>query len=737
MQQNKKKRWIIAVSAILAAAILIGVIIILILPSKSERFFEGEAEAYYQSLLAKGFPSDYAAELTELHLLHPEWEFEPLLVTGQNSAYTWDYVIEQETESGDRNVIYADSEYRAYHHPFNKELYDSGYYQASGKAVQYFMDPRNFLNEIDIFQFYSLEFDSSVSQKAVEAVLSGTFMENAKLENGKTYAAYIMEVGRELDLNPIFLAAKIRTEQGVGGTSPIISGACGDRLWSYYQNKTQTNEQGDAVLTPTDETFTQSQLTAYNGYYNFFNVGATGKGLFAIYKNAMTRAITGTPDMASSWGNGGAWNTKWKSIYGGAYLLKKQYVDNYQSTVYLQKFNVDSRSNGNFWKQYMTAVFGAMNEGRTLCQSFTALDALDMPATFRIPVYGDMPSEPCADPAGGAVKSYAVATDRYSYEVSLSEPERYVSENAPIYLETEVYPKDPVTVSGKLTHTYSLDALEYAWDGGAWNAFSSENDWELSLTHGFSENTLHILVIRARMTYTTSGKTIHTYSLVSVIYVDIVPVPRAKLSIDVNGRTTSMIYDVGTSVRLPACEDAGFAGWYGSDGSFLPSGASLTLQEDVTYSAVYLTLTPLSGASLRFSSDAPQLCFSAVTDTESYELLTQSGSEYLTFTATLSDENGTHTGNVSIGSIAHRDGEDRILLDTLTPTLSGAALDRTYFARFAAELRYSDGTNRTLSEEAISASRSAKAVATAALSDKGVTYSESLFANLRAILENT
>ena len=53
-------------------------------------------------------------------------------------------------------------------------------------AVEYFMDPRNFLNETDIFQFYNLSAVHNVGIEEVEAVLTNTFMENASLENGKT-----------------------------------------------------------------------------------------------------------------------------------------------------------------------------------------------------------------------------------------------------------------------------------------------------------------------------------------------------------------------------------------------------------------------------------------------------------------------------------------------------------------------------------------------------------------------
>lgn len=736
MQTRTKKRTIAWISAALVAVILIGVIIALILPTKSERFFEGEAEAYYRALIQKGFPEDYAAELTELHLLHPTWEFEPLLITRQNPTYTWNYIIDKETEVEDRNVVYSDSTYLAYQHPFNTELYDSGYYQASTAAVKYFMDPRNFLNETDIFQFYSLS-GAEVTLDAVKAVLAGTFMENAVLENGYTYAEYFLQIGNELDVNPLFLAAKVRNEQGVGGTSPIISGACGNLLWNYYENKVQKNEAGSDVLTPSDVEYTKSQLTAYNNLYNFFNVGATGKGLFSIYLGAMKRAQTGTAEMADEWGNGGAWNTKWKALYGGAYFLKTKYIDAYQPTVYLQKFNVDSRASNNFWGQYMTSVFGAMSEGRALCQSFTALDALDMPATFLIPVYGGMPEDRCKDPADGKVQGFATAPSRYTYDVNLFEPKRYRAADAAVYLSTEVYPAHTLTLEGSLEHSWGVDSLEYAWDGGEWHAFSGGENWKLSLRADFPVNTSHILVVRAKVSYQSSGRTIHNYCLVSVTYVNVVPIPTAKLSIDVGGKKTDMIYNVGTSIVLPTCEDAGFAGWYGSDGAFLPSGAHYTIENDVTFSALFLDFKPLSGASLKTDGNAPKLCFSAVIDTQSYGVLTEGESDYLTLSALLTVGDATQSTAVEVGEIADRDGGEWVLLDATTPTLSGDALDRICTVAFSAELHYSDGSSRALPPIGQSDCRSAKDVATAALADRGVIYSGQTVALLQSILGTT
>ena len=175
---------------------------------------------YRDYLISIGFPEDYADKLTDLHILHPEWSFTPLLVTELNSKYTWDYVIYMEVDDDpQRSLVPTSSSYKPYQHPTNTNRYDAGYYQASREAVAYFMDPRNFLNEKDIFQFEELSFNSEITLAQIESSLDGTFMEDKRLENGMTFAEYFIEVGRELGISALHLASRSRQEQGNKGTS--------------------------------------------------------------------------------------------------------------------------------------------------------------------------------------------------------------------------------------------------------------------------------------------------------------------------------------------------------------------------------------------------------------------------------------------------------------------------------------------------------------------------------------
>jgi len=93
MKNKFRKNLIRFISICLTLALLASITLTV---SGSTRYFSGDAEIYYNTLLNNGFPEDYAVLLTELHLLHPNWRFMPLLITEENAAYTWDYVIQKE-----------------------------------------------------------------------------------------------------------------------------------------------------------------------------------------------------------------------------------------------------------------------------------------------------------------------------------------------------------------------------------------------------------------------------------------------------------------------------------------------------------------------------------------------------------------------------------------------------------------------------------------------------------------
>ncbi|MBQ9785177.1 MAG: hypothetical protein IJW29_06720 [Clostridia bacterium] len=731
--KSKRVKLLLRTVCIVLTCIIVGAVVFHV--SGNERYFAGEAEAYYQALCNAGFPEDYAAALTELHLLHPTWEFVPLKVSQTQPLYTWSYVIAQETNEIDNNLISADESQIPYRHPLYKDVFDAGHYPASVEAVKYFMDPRNFLNEADIFQFYDLSSYENVSLEAVEAILASTFMENTYLENGMTYAEYFLAVGRELSVSPIYLAVKARQEQGSGGTSPIISGSCGTLLNQYYQNNTQYSEHGNAILSPSDG-HSESELLALNGLYNVFNVGAKGNGLFSIYYNAMKRAQTGTDVMREAWGSP-EWNTVWKSIYGGAYSIKASYIDRYQNTIYLQKFNVDSRSDRNFWGQYMQNVGGALTEGRTLYTSFASIGALDGKCTFLIPVYAGMSSEPSNDPAFGTCSYLAKATNKFTYSGELNAPVQTIDSMHALYLTQKIAVGGTLSLTGTFSHSYGISQLEYQWDGtGDWISCSDDGTLNLSLPVNFSENTSHILVIRGRAAYDhgDSAKKSNYNFLCAVVYVDVLPPPRATLTVKDRDAISTLTLTQGTHFQLPTNSSADFIGWHSSDNALLPAGAAAILYDDLTYQSLYLDMQQMNGAALIFSDGAVKLRFSAAIEQGLLATL-QGHALPVRFFATVTSADTTQTLDVTLlETPVEAYDKEWIMMRADTDALSYADYGTAYTVSFYAEIRYDDGGERVLlcgvSEPF---SRSATEVARAALADTGADYSPALRSRLRQI----
>ncbi len=427
-------------------------------------------EHYYKELREKGFPADYAVALSALMTSHPSWSFEPLFISEMDSRYTFDYIQKKETENPATNLIYPSAEYSAFQDKSLGAVYDSGWYSATDEAVAYFLDPRSFLNERDIFQFEDLRYYERDYTQGVENVIKGTFMQDLSLENGQSVAENIINIGTALSVSPVHIAARIRQEQGAGGESGMISGRCGELLAYFYKNKVQS-EDGIYVNTPLSG-YSANELNSYNGYYNFFNIGASGDGVFYIYLNAMKRAKTGTAEMASVWGNGGSWDSMYKSIYGGVYSLKKSYIDDYQNTLYLQKFNVDPRSSRNFWGQYMQNTGAALSEGRAAYKSYKEAGILESDFVFSIPVYENMPAVPSADPSNGS-SSYSPSEIAYSYVTHTDYPEMKTEENKEAVASGKVKIGEEIRIQGYSVHTYGNEYYEMSIDGGAFVKISS------------------------------------------------------------------------------------------------------------------------------------------------------------------------------------------------------------------------------------------------------------------------
>lgn len=356
------------------------------------------------------FPESYRVRLAALHERHPNWRFEPLAVTD----LTWREVLDKECSPG-WNLVnsnrWAAGEWKklgvANYTPYiadRAKAYDSGaWYQASREAVAYFMDPRNFLNESEIFMFETLAFDrASQPRRAVERALSGSFMHEATYDgSGRKYSELLSEIGEQLNVSAVFLASRLKSEQG-GGTVQA-KGTIGDSLVALYSNAAD-RVRGNRVwggAYSRNGTNTAAVIAAgaaaYNGHYNFFNIGAFGTGVFEIRLNAYRETVSAETCRRYL----GPWTSQEKAIRGGALKIKERYVDGGRQTRYLQKFSVNPQAGSSRWRQYMQNIAAPLMESRSTSAAYAESGAMDAPYRFIIPVYAEMPESPCPDPARG------------------------------------------------------------------------------------------------------------------------------------------------------------------------------------------------------------------------------------------------------------------------------------------------------------------------------------------------
>lgn len=365
-------------------------------------------EHYRKALVKRGFDDSFARPLSRTQFKHPKWQFVPLKI----DDLKWKDAVAKEATPGWNLVVHAtwaagewghlkEKNYTPYYAE-NAKAYDSGaWYQASEDAIAYFMDPRGFLNERDIFMFETLGFDAeSQSLQAVEHTLSTTFMAGKNYDEGnETFAALVHRVGAKHGISPVFLAGRLMSEQSTGSVQAF--GKIGDALAAYATN--DTGRVGAQVIWgrnyAKDGVATKKVLAkgkdAYNGYYNFFNFRAYGDGIFEIKYNAYLEALK--TDAKYS----GPWTSQARAIEGGALKIKERYIDTKRHTRYLQKFSVLKEAGPYRWKQYMQNIAAPLVESRKTFSSYKKADVIDAPYRFLIPIYAEMPKTATRDPANG------------------------------------------------------------------------------------------------------------------------------------------------------------------------------------------------------------------------------------------------------------------------------------------------------------------------------------------------
>lgn len=223
------------------------------------------------------------------------------------------------------------------------------------------MDPRNFLDGRGIFQFESLAYNKiSHTQSGVESILKNTPMYNKTF----SYPDDVTNTTKSMKYSQAFMAAA-----DTSGVSP-------------YHLASRVKQE--VVISPTTMSDSVSGTrSGYTGIYNFYNIGATNTTSGSAVNNGLKWASTGTSYLRP-------WNSRYRSIVGGAIYIGEKYINVGQNTSYLQKFNVTEKNRYNH--QYMSNIEAPNSEATKTASAYSAT-LNEMTLVFSIPVYTNMPEE--------------------------------------------------------------------------------------------------------------------------------------------------------------------------------------------------------------------------------------------------------------------------------------------------------------------------------------------------------
>ena len=332
-----KKVKIISVSILILILIFCS-IFVCIRESQKQKYVEYNGK----NLNENKYPG-YKELIDALQEEHPNWTF-----TLFYTKLDWEEVIKNEGHKDNTeyptNLIPDSSEYPE---DWKCEIdgdktFDNGAWLcASDKAIKYQMDPRNILKDDNIFQFAELKYvEGAQTETGIYEITEGSFLE------GESISEALIQAGKNANLDPYFIAARLIQEQGRNGT--VLSRGC---------------EYNDTIV------------------YNPFNINAKGNSQDEIIQNAAQYAYEQ------------GWDSLEKALIGGVEFLKEGYINVGQNTLYLQKFDVVNQDDSLYTHQYMQNLLATQSEASNMKAIYEASGTVDTALNFIIPLYENMSEE--------------------------------------------------------------------------------------------------------------------------------------------------------------------------------------------------------------------------------------------------------------------------------------------------------------------------------------------------------
>ncbi len=340
-----------------------------------------EAE-FTKKMKAEGFPATYIESLYKIHKVHPSWTFK-----AYKTGFSFDYAVSKQTNKKGGNTVQSlkyewisdwvsGSDSTSAYDVLNDKPFvvdGSKWVTASKTAIQYYMDPRNFLDETNIFMFENLKYTQNAHTKdIVEYMAKGTPLAgsftytNKNGKNTMTYVDAIMDAANYAGISPVHLIARIKQE--------VLKYSNGKYVFS---DSCTGNRKG------------------FEGYYNFYNIGAYDSKNSAI-ENGLNYAKKGGSNATLNTNMFIPWDNPYKAIMGGAKFIGDSYINQGQDTQYFQKFNVTAYKTHTH--QYMTNVQGPYSEAKKSYSGYHGAGKLNNAFVFKIPVYTTLPTTKAIHP---------------------------------------------------------------------------------------------------------------------------------------------------------------------------------------------------------------------------------------------------------------------------------------------------------------------------------------------------
>lgn len=316
-----------------------------------------DSSKYSEEFSKAGFPESYWEKLAILKETHPNWKF-----TTYKTGLDWNDVVNAESVVGISFIQVTNLSSGAKYISLDSGSYDpvnktyivkegSNWYAANKETVAYYIDPRNFLTEKEIFMFENLGYNPTYQTlDVIQNIFKNTDLYQ--------YAPYYIEAAnyKNNSISPVSLAARSRQE--------LVTS---DGKLSNSANGT---------------TFKDRQV------YNFFNIGAYSKC------DIDGSTVANPVQCALKYAYNSNWFDARTAILEGSIFQAEKFINQKQNTLYFQKYNVTSNTYGNYSHQYMTNIKAPVSEGISTYNAYSKItDLLNSAIEFLIPVYENMPEK--------------------------------------------------------------------------------------------------------------------------------------------------------------------------------------------------------------------------------------------------------------------------------------------------------------------------------------------------------